>query len=128
MTGTTSEVRAAIIAAYRDDWGQVLATLIGVTRDWDLAEDCAQEAFTAAVTDWTRNGIPERPGAWLTTTARNRARDRLRRDAVGARKLADAHLIRPNDDDTMTNARLTMVRRLAKRRGQDRYNEPCASG
>ncbi len=81
------EVRAAVDAAYRDEWGQVVGTLIGMTGDWDRAEDCAQDAFAAALTTWPRDGIPRRPGAWLTTTARNRATDRLRRDAAGAAKL-----------------------------------------
>ncbi|PXY27744.1 RNA polymerase sigma factor [Prauserella muralis] len=81
------EVRAAVAAAYRDEWGQVVATLIGLTGDWDLAEDCAQDAFAAALATWARDGVPARPGAWLTTTARHRATDRLRRDATGAAKL-----------------------------------------
>jgi RNA polymerase sigma-70 factor (ECF subfamily) len=80
-------VRAAVDTAYREQWGQVVATLIGMTRDWDLAEDCAQEAFASALTAWTRDGVPDRPGAWLTTTARNSATDRLRREAVGRSKL-----------------------------------------
>lgn len=88
-TGDRSDaaVRAAVEAAYRDEWGQIVATLIGMTRDWDLAEECAQEAFASALTTWPRDGIPGRPGAWLTTTARNRATDRLRRDAAGRSKL-----------------------------------------
>jgi RNA polymerase sigma-70 factor, ECF subfamily len=80
-------VRAAVDAAYRDEWGQVVATLIGLTGNWDLAEDCAQDAFAAALATWARDGVPDRPGAWLTTTARHRAIDRLRRDATGAAKL-----------------------------------------
>ncbi|WP_220100474.1 RNA polymerase sigma factor [Mycolicibacterium murale] len=87
--GVTSpdDIRTAVAAAYRDEWGQVVATLIGLTGDWDLAEDCAQDAFAAALATWPRDGVPRRPGAWLTTTARNRATDRLRRDAAGAAKL-----------------------------------------
>jgi RNA polymerase sigma-70 factor (ECF subfamily) len=81
------DIRTAVVAAYRDEWGQVVATLIGLTGDWDLAEDCAQDAFAAALATWPRDGVPHRPGAWLTTTARNRATDRLRRDAAGAAKL-----------------------------------------
>jgi RNA polymerase sigma-70 factor (ECF subfamily) len=81
------DVARAVDAAYREEWGQVVATLIGLTRDWDLAEDCAQEAFAAALTTWPRDGIPSRPGAWLTTTARNRATDRLRRETAGQAKL-----------------------------------------
>ena len=80
-------VRAAVDTAYRDEWGQVVATLIGLTGDWDLAEDCAQDAFAAALATWARDGVPPRPGAWLTTTARNRATDRLRRDTAGAAKV-----------------------------------------
>lgn len=80
-------VRAAVDAAYRDEWGQVVATLVGLTGDWDLAEDCAQDAFAAALVTWQRDGMPPRPGAWLTTTARNRATDRLRRDTAGAAKM-----------------------------------------
>ncbi|MFC5748448.1 RNA polymerase sigma factor [Actinomadura rugatobispora] len=80
-------VRAAVDAAYRDEWGQVVATLIGLTGDWDLAEDCAQDAFAAALATWARDGVPARPGAWLTTTARHRAIDRLRRDSIGAAKV-----------------------------------------
>ncbi|WP_306362955.1 RNA polymerase sigma factor [Nocardia sp. CC227C] len=81
------QVRDAVAAAYRDEWGQVVATLIGATGDWQLAEDCAQDAFAAALVAWERDGVPNRPGAWLTTTARNRATDRLRRDTAASRKL-----------------------------------------
>jgi RNA polymerase sigma-70 factor (ECF subfamily) len=87
VTGQHDRVTAAVEAAYRDEWGQLVATLIGLTGDWDLAEDCAQEAFAAALATWPRDGVPRRPGAWLTTTARHRATDRLRRDATGAAKL-----------------------------------------
>jgi RNA polymerase sigma-70 factor (ECF subfamily) len=87
--GPGETVRAAVEAAYRDEWGQVVATLIGVTGDWDLAEDCAQDAFASAMVTWSRDGVPRRPGAWLTTTARNRATDRLRRDSAGAAKLRE---------------------------------------
>ncbi|CAN5656973.1 sigma-70 family RNA polymerase sigma factor [soil metagenome] len=80
-------IRAAVAAAYAQEWGQVVATLIALTGDWDLAEDCAQDAFAAALATWARDGIPDRPGAWLTTTARHRATDRLRRDTAGAAKL-----------------------------------------
>ncbi|MGC4953111.1 RNA polymerase sigma factor [Actinomadura citrea] len=80
----------AVARAFRAEWGQVVATLIRVTGDWDLAEECAQDAFAAALERWPRDGVPARPGAWLTTAARNRAVDRLRRDAAGARKLAQA--------------------------------------
>ena len=83
------DVEAAIDRAFRDEWGQIVALLIGMTGDWDLAEECAQDAFARAMERWPRDGVPERPGAWLTTTARNRATDRLRRAAVGAAKLRE---------------------------------------
>jgi RNA polymerase sigma-70 factor (ECF subfamily) len=82
-------VRSAVDAAFRDEWGRVVATLIRTTGDWDLAEECAQDAFAAALQRWPKDGIPARPGAWLTTTARNRAIDVLRRKAVGAAKLRE---------------------------------------
>jgi RNA polymerase sigma-70 factor, ECF subfamily len=65
---------------FRDQWGRVLATLVGVLRDIELAEDAAQEAFTLAAERWPRDGQPENPIGWLITTARNRAIDRIRRD------------------------------------------------
>ena len=74
-------------AAFRAEWGRVVATLIGRTGDWDLAEECTQEAFAEALRSWTAHGIPQRPGAWLTTVAANRAIDRLRRGARGAELL-----------------------------------------
>jgi RNA polymerase sigma-70 factor (ECF subfamily) len=92
-------VRAAVEAAYRDEWGQVVGTLIGLTGDWDLAEECAQEAFAAALASWSRDGVPRRPGAWLTTAARNRAIDRLRRDAAGAAKLRQLAVLARDPDE-----------------------------
>ena len=86
----TAAVDAAVTRAFREDWGQIVATLIRLTGDWDLAEECAQDAFAQALQRWPRDGVPRRPGAWLTTTARNRAVDRLRREAVGAAKLREA--------------------------------------
>ncbi len=77
MTSADEDVRHAVEAAYRDEWGQLVATLIGLFGDWDLAEECTQEAFAAALATWPRDGVPRSPGAWLTTTARNRATDRL---------------------------------------------------
>ncbi|WP_326714796.1 RNA polymerase sigma factor [Streptomyces sp. NBC_01474] len=99
MTAPDDQVRTAVDAAFRDEWGQVVATLIGMTGDWDLAEDCAQDAFAAALTTWARDGVPRRPGAWLTTTARNRATDRLRRDAVGAAKLRGLAVVTRDPDE-----------------------------
>jgi RNA polymerase sigma-70 factor (ECF subfamily) len=75
--------------AFRDEWGRVVATLIRRTGDWDLAEDCASEAFAEALRVWPRDGVPRRPGAWLTTVAGNRAVDRLRRARRGAELLEE---------------------------------------
>ena len=71
---------------FQEEWGRVLAALIGFLGDFDLAEEAAQEAFAVAAERWPRDGMPERPGAWLTTTARNRAIDRIRRDRTLAAK------------------------------------------
>ncbi|MFI6326295.1 RNA polymerase sigma factor [Nonomuraea sp. NPDC050556] len=79
----------ALAEAFQREWGQIVATLIRLTGDWDLAEECAQDAFAIALERWPRDGVPDRPGAWLTTTARNRATDLLRRRAVGAAKLRE---------------------------------------
>ena len=87
------DVEEAVAAAFREEWGQVVATLIRMTGDWDLAEECAQDAFAQALDRWRRDGIPRRPGAWLTTTARNRALDVLRREAVGAAKLREVAVL-----------------------------------
>lgn len=87
------DVEEAVVAAFREEWGQVVAALIRVTGDWDLAEECAQDAFAQALDRWRRDGIPRRPGAWLTTTARNRALDVLRREAVGAAKLREVAVL-----------------------------------
>jgi len=71
---------------FRDEWGRVLATLIGFLGDFDLAEEAAQEAFAIAADRWPRDGVPSNPRAWLMTTARNRATDRIRRDRALAAK------------------------------------------
>ncbi len=74
-------------AAYRQEYGQVVASLIKLTGDWELAEDCAQEALATALERWPRDGVPDKPGAWLMRVARNQAIDRLRREALGLAKL-----------------------------------------
>jgi RNA polymerase sigma-70 factor (ECF subfamily) len=71
---------------FRDQWGRVLAALIGFLGDFELAEEAAQEAFAIAVEHWPRDGAPRNPGAWLYTTARNRAINRIRRDRTLAAK------------------------------------------
>jgi RNA polymerase sigma-70 factor, ECF subfamily len=73
-------VVAILEQAFREQWGRVLAALIGFLGDFDLAEEAAQEAFAIAAERWPRDGAPANPGTWLVTTARNRAIDRIRRD------------------------------------------------
>ncbi|MFF5208237.1 RNA polymerase sigma factor [Streptosporangium sp. NPDC000396] len=79
----------AVAAASADAYTRIVATLIRVTGDWTLAEDCAQEALTLALQRWPREGVPGNPGGWLMTVARNRAIDVLRRASVERRKLAE---------------------------------------
>jgi RNA polymerase sigma-70 factor (ECF subfamily) len=79
-------VVAILEQTFRDEWGRVLAALIGFLGDFDLAEEAAQEAFAVATERWPRDGYPANPRAWLITTARNRAIDRVRRDHTLASK------------------------------------------
>src|SRR3954469_17574207 len=82
-----TSVEAALADAHRSEWAFVLAATVRVAGDLDLAEECAQEAYVSALQTWGERGIPDSPGAWLTTTARRKALDRLRRDATLQRKL-----------------------------------------
>ena len=108
-------VTVAVAGAFRDEWGRIVASLIRTTGDWDLAEECAQDAFARALERWPVDGIPDRPGAWLTTTARNRAVDRLRRRAVGGAKEEERAMLDgptdPDDDDEagITDDRLRLL-------------------
>lgn len=88
-----TDADAALVLAFREEWGRVVATVIRLTGDWTLAEECAQDAFAAAVEHWPRDGVPRSPGAWLTTTARHRAIDRLRRSANEAKKLREVGVL-----------------------------------
>jgi RNA polymerase sigma-70 factor (ECF subfamily) len=78
---------AAVETVYRSDWGRIVATLIGLVGDFDLAEESAQEAFAAAVDQWPASGIPESPRAWIIQTAKHKAIDRIRRQGRYAEKL-----------------------------------------
>lgn len=82
------DANAAVDAVYRSDWGRIVATLIRLVGDFELAEEAAQEAFTAAVDQW-RSGVPEFPRAWIIETARHKAIDRIRRRALFEQKLQD---------------------------------------
>jgi RNA polymerase sigma-70 factor (ECF subfamily) len=98
---------------FRDEWGRVLATLVGFLGDIDLAEEATQSAFAAAAERWPREGTPANPRAWLIATARNRAIDRIRRDRTLAAK---AHLLEVPEtvddeipDTTFPDERLELV-------------------
>ena len=82
-----ADAARAVEEVYRSDWGRIVATLIGITRDFDLAEESAQEAFTAAVDQWRESGVPEFPRAWIIQTARHKAIDRIRGQARLKEKL-----------------------------------------
>src|SRR5690348_14860833 len=85
--GPGDESAAAVADAHRREWAFVLAATARVAGDLDLAEECVQDAYAAALTAWTRQGVPNSPGAWLTTAARRRAIDAKRRDRVLRAKL-----------------------------------------
>jgi len=87
---------------FRDQWGRVLATLVGWLGDIELAEDAAQEAFALAAERWPRSGQPENPTGWLITTARNRAIDRIRRERTLAAKTEQLeHELRERSEESM---------------------------
>ena len=98
---------------FRDEWGRVVASLIGFLGDFDLAEEAAQEAFALAAERWPRDGPPESPRAWLTTTARNRAIDRIRRDRTLAAKTRLLDVPEATEDEmdetTIADERLELI-------------------
>jgi RNA polymerase sigma-70 factor, ECF subfamily len=98
---------------FREEWGRVLATLIGFLGDFDLAEEAAQEAFAIAAARWPRDGVPRNPRAWLMTTARNQATDRIRRERNLTTKLgllvADERAEVPMETTTFPDERLELI-------------------
>jgi RNA polymerase sigma-70 factor (ECF subfamily) len=106
----------AVEGVFRDHWGRVLATLVGMFRDIELAEDVAQEAFAIAAERWPRDGEPANPTAWLISTARNRAIDQIRRQQVLAEKtrliahMLTAHLeLTMDEPTTFRDERLELI-------------------
>jgi RNA polymerase sigma-70 factor, ECF subfamily len=91
-------------AVFRREAGRCTATLIRVLGDIDLAEDAVAEAFAVAAEQWPKRGIPPNPGGWITTTARNRAIDRLRRDSTRVERYIAAHQMHSQDTDPDTTA------------------------
>lgn len=103
----------SIDAVYRAEFGRAVATLAALTGDLGLAEDAVQEAFADAVRTWPERGWPTNPGAWITTAARHRALDRLRRESVRADKEHGAALLRPPVEEAevspVTDDQLRMI-------------------
>ena len=92
---------------FRQESGRAIASLIRVLGDFDLAEDAVQEAFVVAMQVWPERGVPDNPGAWITTTARNKAIDRLRRERRGVEKRQELEALEPpaaTDDDELEEA------------------------
>src|SRR5689334_24893742 len=87
LSNVLSNSNVTVDAVYRSDWGRIVATLIRQFGDFELAEDAAQDAFTAAVHQWPTEGIPESPPAWIIQTAKHKAIDRLRRQVRLREKL-----------------------------------------
>ncbi|HYJ60370.1 MAG TPA: RNA polymerase sigma factor [Actinomycetota bacterium] len=98
---------------FRHEAGRAVATLIRITGDFDLAEEVVQDAFETALRTWTDRGVPDNPGAWIVTTARNRAIDRIRRERVGHEKTAAAEQLREletmDDGSTIPDERLRLI-------------------
>lgn len=109
MTATSAQFAAVITDLHRTEWSQVLATVMRVSRDLDLAEDCAQDAFAQALLRWGRDGIPDRPGAWLTTVAVRQALQAKRRSGTLARKLP---VLAAEDDEATDPAAGTVFEHL----------------
>src|SRR5207247_3747680 len=109
MTPTPDRVRepdaaprldeAEISRIFREESGRSVAALIRAFGDIDVAEDAVQEAFAAALRKWPGDGLPPNPGGWITTTARNRAIDRLRRESRGRELLGEVAVLSPGNDD-----------------------------
>ena len=84
---------------FRQEYGRCVATLIRNFGDIDIAEDVVQDAFTIALREWARDGLPPNPGGWITTTARNRAIDRLRRESRGRALLSEVGMLSTRNDE-----------------------------
>ena len=101
----------AVAGAYAGEWARVVSTLIRITGDWSLAEDCTADAFEKALERWQGDGVPDNPGAWLTTVAKNKALDKLRRAANEARKLEQVAIMNELEADVheVTDDRLRLI-------------------
>jgi RNA polymerase sigma factor (sigma-70 family) len=110
---TQDAVAAAVADAHRREWGFVLAATVRVTRDLDVAEECVQDAYARALTAWRDGGVPASPGAWLTTTARRRALDLMRRDTLFRRAMPELVIdeVEPQFEfsDSIPDDRLSLI-------------------
>jgi len=112
-----SDLEHAIEETVREEWGRILASLVKTLGDFQLAEDCLQDAIVSAMGHWVRNGLPRSPAAWLITTARRKAIDRLRRDKTAADKQDEiSHLLNlehqasgESDPEIIPDKRLEMI-------------------
>jgi RNA polymerase sigma-70 factor (ECF subfamily) len=115
-----TDSQLTIAAVFRNESGRILASLIRACGDFELAEDAMQDAFAVAVERWPEGGVPPNPGAWLTTTARRKAIDRLRRDRTFSEKLRALHELlalqehdveaaSPADDRGIEDDRLSLI-------------------
>lgn len=116
MAGSTpGEVRATLEALYRNEARRIFATLVRLLRDFDLAEEALQEAFRAAVEQWPRQGIPDKPRAWLVSAGRFKAIDRVRRDQrrkqLQAEDVAPVAVAQPDEalDDVIEDDQLRLI-------------------
>lgn len=114
MRRPTTTVEEAVADAHRREWATVLSATLSAARNFDLAEECVQEAYVEALEAWSRGGVPHRPGAWLTTVARRKALDALRREQTFRSKLP--LLVEPEDtdpadrdDDVVPNDQLKLI-------------------
>src|SRR5262245_5634364 len=110
------QAHATVDAVYRAEWGRIVATLIGLFGDFDLAEESAQEAFAAAADQWPASGVPDSPRAWIIQTARHKAIDRIRRKVRFEEKRESyvafaTHAIDAQDDgiDEIPDDRLRLI-------------------
>ncbi len=121
----TADSAAAVETVYRSDWGRIVATLIRLVGDFEVAEEAAQEAFAAAVDQWRADGVPEYPRAWIIQTARHKAIDRIRRQALRRK----AGVLRgPGSHRAVDGARLRQQRDPRRPAAADLHLLPSGAG
>jgi RNA polymerase sigma-70 factor (ECF subfamily) len=106
----TDGFTAAVEVVFRHEFGRCVSTLIRFLGDINIAEEAVQDAFAVAVSNWQENGFPPNPGAWIVTTARNRAIDRLRRESIRTDREAESHFLYGTDETEQDLIEETAVR------------------